>query len=293
MGNLLFTAAIIPVVIFLKFIYRKDTEKKPAGLLTKCFIGGCLATIPILFVELAFTAIFSSDSLVLNSFYSAFIVAALVEEGFKFLVLYWIIWKHKEFGQYFDGIIYAVFVSLGFAAIENILYVFGSGLMTSFVRAVTAVPAHGLFGVMMGYFFARAKFCPPDKTKKHLWLSLVVPIAFHGFYNVVLFLISGSSEDTALVMLLFVVFIVVMVVMWRKGLKLIKKHQERDIEAREEAKMYYEKQILKRQALERLELEAREREETRICYDEQFQQRLELEARKSHEVESAVEASEE
>ena len=92
--------------------------------------------------------------------YTAFIVAALTEEGMKFLAFYFFFWKNRNFNERFDGIVYAVYISLGFAGIENILYVFTGGYSVGVIRALTAVPAHALFGIVMGYYFGMAKFNP-------------------------------------------------------------------------------------------------------------------------------------
>jgi RsiW-degrading membrane proteinase PrsW (M82 family) len=227
---LLLLSAIIPVVIFLYCIYRKDTEKEPLKLLIKCFLWGCIAVIPIILVELllslgknVFTSPFS------NAFYNAFIVASLVEEAAKFLCLYLIIWKHKEFDQYFDGIIYAVFVSLGFAMVENVFYVLGNGIGVAFTRAILSVPGHGLFGVMMGYFFSLARFSSADKKLRLLWYSFLYPFVFHGLYDFFLMYYEAQVEINAgVICLLFLAFAGVIILIWRIGLKNIKKHLAKD-----------------------------------------------------------------
>jgi len=224
----LLLSAILPVAIFLFFIYRKDTEKEPPKLLVKCFLWGCFITLPIILIGLLFDCFNIFNSAFLDSFYNAFVVAAFVEEGGKFLCLYWLIWKHKEFDQHFDAIVYAVFVSLGFALVENILYVFQHGFGIAISRAILSVPGHGLFGVMMGYFFALAKFSETAKKQKLLWLSFLVPFLFHGLYDFILFYIEKSSDNIAV--LLFVAFIVVMVFLWRYGIRYIRKHYAKDRE---------------------------------------------------------------
>ena len=90
--------------------------------------------------------------------YTAFVVAGFTEELMKYLAFYFFFWQERNFNEKFDGIIYAVYISLGFAAVENILYVFSGGMGVGFVRAFTAVPAHALFGISMGYYFGLARF---------------------------------------------------------------------------------------------------------------------------------------
>ncbi|MDR1341263.1 MAG: PrsW family intramembrane metalloprotease [Prevotellaceae bacterium] len=227
---LLLLSAIIPVAVFLYCIYRKDTEKEPLKLLVKCFLWGCAVTVPVILVELSLN--FGNPvitSLFPNAFYDAFIVASLVEEAAKFLCLYLIIWKHKEFDQYFDGIIYAVFVSLGFAMVENILYMLDGGLGRAVARAILAVPMHGLCGVMMGYFFSLARFSSIDKRTKLLWYSFLVPFSFHGLYDFcIMYFIPQIEINEGMAGLFLLAFSGVVISIWRIGLKNIKKHLAQD-----------------------------------------------------------------
>ena len=117
-----------------------------------------------------------------------FIVVALSEEGFKYLLLRYRTWKEPNFNCTFDGVVYAVFVSMGFAIIENIKYVFAYGLATALVRAVTAVPGHACFGVFMGVFCGLAKRHQSDPDggaacRKYGIAALVVPVLLHGLYD--------------------------------------------------------------------------------------------------------------
>ena len=156
--NLLILAAA-PVLIIAIFIYIRDRyEKEPIGLLLKTLLAGSLTTIPVVFVNgwlAGYSEYFTGLS---QAGYTAFVMAACVEEFFKFLALYLLIWRNREFNEKFDGIVYAVYISLGFALVENIMYVTNYGEEAGYMRALTAVPAHALFGVTMGYYFAFAKF---------------------------------------------------------------------------------------------------------------------------------------
>ncbi|MDL2262149.1 PrsW family intramembrane metalloprotease [Bacteroidales bacterium OttesenSCG-928-I21] len=226
----LLISAITPVVIFLYLIYNQDTLKEPLGLVGKCFLGGVFSVVPAVLLSTLFSSVFISDDSLTSSFYTAFIVAGLSEEVAKFVILYWIIWKNKEFDQHYDGIIYAVSVSLGFAVIENILYVLGGGYGVALARAVLAVPGHGFFAVSMGYFFALAKFSHHSERKKYLLLSLFIPVVLHGLYD--FFLIHASTENLspAVVAGLLILFTVFVILLWRIGLKRIKIHVEKDRE---------------------------------------------------------------
>jgi RsiW-degrading membrane proteinase PrsW (M82 family) len=107
----------------------------------------------------------------------------LIEEFSKFIFVRWVLYPNKNFNEPFDGIVYAVSVSLGFAGLENILYVMNSdnGVATGFMRMFTAVPAHATFAVLMGYYLGRAK-CEPGKSYL-AWYGLLAATLFHGAYD--------------------------------------------------------------------------------------------------------------
>lgn len=135
-----------------------------------------------------------------------------MEEGSKLLFLKLFSWKNPNFNYVFDAVVYAVFVSLGFAAFENVKYVFSYGLVTAAVRAVTAVPGHLSFSVFMGVFYGRAKLCQvygnSSGRAKNLALSYLVPVFFHGFYDACA-MIGGSTAT--LIFLAFVIFMYIIV----------------------------------------------------------------------------------
>lgn len=222
----LLIAAFFPVAVFAVIIYRKDTEKEPLNLLVKCFIGGCLITIPIMIFEQFLGRFNVFDSALLRSFYDAFIVAAIVEEGVKFLFLNHIIWDRREFNQHYDGIVYAVFVSLGFALVENVMYVAEYGFGVAVVRALLSVPTHGLLGVCMGYFYALAKFSPKNRSGL-LLLSFLVPMLIHGLYDFVLMYLNVNN-NVGVALVLFIVFVVLMICLWIVAIRFIKKHHAKD-----------------------------------------------------------------
>jgi RsiW-degrading membrane proteinase PrsW (M82 family) len=144
-----------------------------------------------------------------NAAYTAFIVAALTEEGMKFIAFYFLFWKNKNFNERFDGIVYAVYIALGFAGIENLLYVFTGGYSVGLIRALTAVPAHALFGIMMGYYFGLAKF-KPNRDRFYLVLAFFFPFIFHGIYD---FLLMSNSP------VFITIFIPLFIYFWITGLK--------------------------------------------------------------------------
>jgi RsiW-degrading membrane proteinase PrsW (M82 family) len=206
--------SIAPVFIILAYIYYRDKyEQEPLLLLAKGLVAGCIIVIPTLFFEHLLQSIGSHLSGLNAAAWNAFIVAALVEEAFKFAAVYFLIWRNPNFNEMFDGIVYAVFVSLGFALVENISYVFrdDAGFQVGLMRSFTAVPAHAMFGIMMGYRFGLAKFISNRRTE-FLVMAFIVPFFFHGVYDFIL-----MSQESVLI-LLFIPF--VMYLLWRSIIRM-------------------------------------------------------------------------
>ena len=154
-------AAVLPAWFLLRYIYRHDAvEKEPAGLLASLLLMGVVSALCSGVLEGLGEAVLYrlvDPGSPLYTVLLAFFVVALVEEGTKFLFLYIRTWRNPNFNYRFDGIVYAVFVSLGFAAFENIQYVLRYGLSVALPRAIFAVPGHMAFAVFMGLFYGRAK----------------------------------------------------------------------------------------------------------------------------------------
>jgi len=182
--------AITPVIALGLAIYFTDRyDKEPLHLLFKVFSFGALSVLPILVVEGFLVAVNIFEGLLASAF-SAFVVAGLTEEFFKREVVLRIAYRHRAFDEKLDGIIYAVFASLGFAMVENIMYVltnFSANPHIGISRGIFSVPTHVLLGITMGYYLALAKFSS-DKNleKRYIRKALVVPALLHGFFNFIL-----------------------------------------------------------------------------------------------------------
>ncbi|MDX2068999.1 MAG: PrsW family glutamic-type intramembrane protease [Haliscomenobacter sp.] len=225
----LLIASITPVMIFMYLVYRKDKLREPRSLLLKCFFGGFLALVLTLIITGPIAPIAESiGSPFWKAFYDAFCLAAIPEEFSKLLILYWVIWRNKHFDQYYDGILYAIFVSLGFALVENILYVLDGGMGVAIARAILAVPGHGFFAVLMGYYFALAKFHRGGQKNRLLLASLGMPILFHGLYDFALMYSEAEELDEFLILGILIFFTLVVIQLWRLGFKKIKAHLKRD-----------------------------------------------------------------
>ena len=178
--------SLSPVFVILFYVYFRDKyEKEPLGLLIKALLAGGFVVIPVLFAGQFFEHLRPVFGSVGDAFYTSFIVAGFTEELFKFLILYLLIWSNPNFNEKFDGIVYAVFISLGFAAVENVIYIAEGGLKVAMIRSVTAVPAHALFGIRMGYYFGIAHMYK-ELRKTFLLKALLVPVLLHGIYDFML-----------------------------------------------------------------------------------------------------------
>ncbi len=204
--------AIFPSLVFGWFIYKKDIlEKEPISMLVKLFFFGVLITIPASFLENFLIALLPTDKSLTSIFLISFIGIALVEESLKYFIFYETSYKSSHFNHIYDGIVYAVFVSLGFATLENILYVFSYGNGVGLLRAIVSVPAHVFFGVYMGYKMGFAKYYTVvknnAKAKKFKVLSLLIPVLLHGVFN---FLLLLENINVIIVFFAFVIFLYVM-----------------------------------------------------------------------------------
>ena len=231
MNIYLIAIAVLPVIVLAWVVYRQDKyEKEPLGQLVKAFLFGALAILPASMME-RFLVWFTPPIPILSGAYTGFVVAGCSEELCKLLMLMLAVWKSREFDEYMDGIVYASFVSLGFACFENIAYVFGQdaftdALVTGSVRAVLSVPGHFLFGVMMGYYFALAKFDQAHRGR-YLLLAFLIPMLMHGTFDALLMIPESMPAGAGVISaVLFVVLLWFDIRMWKWGVRRIKHLQE-------------------------------------------------------------------
>ena len=221
---ILFGIAILPVVVLMVFIYRQDKyQKEPIKSLIKAFFGGIAAVFLDILIVTGIDSIFGGSAFTNTVFYDAFLQAGIPEELSKFLIFMILIWRDKNFDEYFDGIVYATFIGLGFACVENIGYVFEYGFGTGVVRAMFSVPGHFLFGVVLGYFLSMAKF-HPNKRGTYLWTGLLLAMLAHGLFDWLLMV--SDSLGAGIGSLIYIAFLVGDFYLWKIGLKYIYKQQE-------------------------------------------------------------------
>ena len=205
--------AVLPALVLMYLIYKQDKiEPEPPKLLLVLFLGGIGSTVIASTIEGIGSAILGAlflrpGTTFLYNFFFYFIIVAGAEEGGKFFFLKLTSWKHPAFNFRFDGVVYSVFVTLGFAAFENILYVFNRGIGVGGLRAFTAVPLHCICGIFMGHFYGTAKIrerMRREQDKKlFLALSLLVPIFLHGLYD---FLLSMGISMLGFFLLLLIFY---------------------------------------------------------------------------------------
>ena len=210
MNPILIAAAVIPAVILLVRVNRADRLEKESSrlLLSLVFFGAISTAIAALGERIGMSVLgrlFPENSLIYNLLLF-FVVVGGSEEGAKYLLLKKKTWNNPEFNCQFDGVVYGVFVSLGFALWENIGYTAMYGLSTALVRAVTAIPGHACFGVFMGTWYGIAKrydaageaAAAEQCRKRALW----VPLLLHGVYD------FTATYQNAVMSFVFTAFIV-------------------------------------------------------------------------------------
>lgn len=176
--------ALAPVIAIIWYVLFKDKlNKEPTKMLVLTFAYGVLSIIPAVIMSLTIGHYYGPIDSAPRAWFEAFIIVALSEELAKYFFLRKYVYHREAFDEPYDGIVYAVMISMGFAALENVLYVFQGGVTIAIMRMFTAIPAHAMFGVLMGYWVGKAKM----ENKPWLnWVGLGSAILFHGFYDLFL-----------------------------------------------------------------------------------------------------------
>lgn len=184
---ILLVAALLPVIFLLCYIWKQDKQLEPTSWLVKSVLWGIVIVIPIALLEGGIKSLLfgvgGQPTSLIDTTLMAFLMAALPEETFKLLALWLVLRKNPYFDEHFDGIVYAVYVGLGFAAVENVFYIFGeeAWLGVAISRSLLAVPGHYAFAVLMGYYYSIYRFV--DHSPKVAVCILMVPVVAHGLYD--------------------------------------------------------------------------------------------------------------
>jgi len=214
---ILLLSALAPIATIIIYIYVKDLyEKESKRMLALAFLLGGIVSIVIttlLYVIFDLILPLPDKSSVWQQFIKAFFMVALIEEFSKYVMVWGVLQPRTWFNEPFDGIVYAVMVSMGFAAVENVMYVLQGGVDVALIRAFSAVPSHATFGIIMGYFMGKAKF----SNDRVIWniVGLLSAIVLHGAYDFFLFInfIPGISVGA-------IISLIIGIILSKKAIKL-------------------------------------------------------------------------
>lgn len=203
------TAGVAPGLALLSYFYLRDKyDTEPIIMVFRIFIFGAILVFPIMFIQY----ILNVEGIVKPGILQAFFATSLLEEFFKWFILYYTVFQHMEFDEPYDGIVYGSAVSLGFATVENILYLLANGVEFAIGRALLPVSSHALFGVIMGFYLGKGKFSKLELRRKWIFLALFIPFCLHGIYDYILM----SQEKWMYFMIPFMIFL------WWFGLRRLK-----------------------------------------------------------------------
>ena len=228
---IIFAAGLLPVILLFVYIFHKDAHPEPANQLLCATLLGAVIVIPVSFVEAGIQFILMGDAemeaySLFDCAVDAFCVAAIPEEAFKLLALWLFLRRNQFFDEHYDGIVYAVCVSLGFAGIENVFYLFDNmddWQTVAILRALLAVPGHYAFAVLMGYYYSRYHF--GGRHTSDAIKTLAMPVLAHGIYDTIAF---SQQLDTVIGSISFVILIAFCIWMHRFAQNRIKEQVARD-----------------------------------------------------------------
>ena len=215
-------ASIIPVLIILAVIYNmSEVKKQPLWLLFILFLGGILSWVMVRYISRFLGNDIYKSQIEINEalgnkgfFLVSFGIIAIIEEMSKYIVITIMCFKNKYFKNPYDAIMYAVCISLGFAFVENIMYINNYGMGVAISRAIFSIPAHASFGIIMGYYLGVSKLCR-DKGEANAsaltrYSAFFIPLIFHGFYD---FLLNFNTESIYIIFLIYVIIMYAFVIL--------------------------------------------------------------------------------
>lgn len=217
------SAGVAPGLALLSYFYLKDQYgSEPISVVLKTFLFGALLVFPIAFIQYVLV----TENIVQSEIINAFLLSGLLEEFFKWFILIYTVYQHVSFDEPYDGIVYGASVSLGFATVENIIFLIANGMEFALSRALLPVSSHALFGVIMGFYIGKGKFITESKR---IWISLsiILPFLLHGIYDFILM----NQQNWLMKILPFMAFL------WWLGLRKVKK-------ARALSSMHYQKEFI-------------------------------------------------
>lgn len=220
--RILVFAAVLPAAFLLWYAWKLDRpdDKEPFALMAKLVALGAVACVPAAILEIPMGGLVKA--LVPGQgpryyFVYSMLVPGLIEEGCKFFMLYRVTSRNANFNSHYDGILYAAAVSLGFAALENVLYVLEGGLATAIVRAYSSIPGHMIFGIIMGIFYTNwHSRWVREGIRGSLVPTIIAPMLLHGFYDFLAFQESRNGFYFLALQLLVIILDVLCFVLLRR-----------------------------------------------------------------------------
>jgi len=226
---ILIILAILPVGLICWHISNKAHNSEPVGMLILLFVLGCVSCIPAAVMEVFFSGIIgfepTTDTNIIATFIHTFFGVAFIEEVVKWVSCYLVGFNNKAFDKAYDMIIYAVFTALGFAFLEDILYIFGSenAIAVAVMRAVISIPGHACFAIIMGYYLSLVRYYANFKNRGkeilYTLFSILIPSFIHAIFDTLLI-----KENFIYTLLFFVFIIAVNLLCFMNANKLYKKN---------------------------------------------------------------------
>ncbi len=211
MNYALITAGILPALVLLYYIWRRDKyQREPVSQLVKGFFLGVISTVFAGGIEAGLVQIgFVPDNpqTWLGAIWDAFAGVAVVEEGVKLFFLWLLLRRNKYYDEMTDGIVYAVCIGMGFAAAENIGYLVANiaeWKQVAIGRAIFSIPGHFMFAVAMGYYYSVCHFTYASVREK--FCLLFIPVLLHGIFDSLLMMANVTPQLSGLIWLVFVIF---------------------------------------------------------------------------------------
>lgn len=210
--------ALAPCVFWLWLIYKGDKYKpEPKSLIIRTFLFGLGIAIPVAFLETFLYRGSTAGNLSLSTAaYLSFVVAGVTEEIAKFLVVRIGVYPSAHFEEPTDGLVYAAAAALGFASLENVVYLINYGWQVILLRGLFSNLAHVLFSALWGYPLAMTKL-EFFKHKSAVWFGLGGAILAHGIFD---FLLFTGTVYTFLVIPLFIIMLLIFILMMRHANKI-------------------------------------------------------------------------
>jgi RsiW-degrading membrane proteinase PrsW (M82 family) len=195
---LIAASAVVPSLLLVWYFHARDLNREPGAVVWATFGLGVATVVPVLLCAWPLARVLKGvGGPALHGLLDAIFTAAVPEEAWKLVVVLGFSARHKEFDEPMDGIVYGAIASLGFATLENVLYVAGGGIGIAVMRAVSAVPGHAFMGAIMGWFVSRAKFGDPAARGRNLALAYVVPMGLHAAYDAPLLALKESGKNAS------------------------------------------------------------------------------------------------